>query len=168
MIMKEIILIRGPLGIGKSTVAKRLAKQFDAAYISIDQVLEELGLDKTEEGNGIPLKNFLVANDHVIPSIKQNLTDKKKVIIDGNFYHKEQIDHFVSHFGKQIIVITLHAPVEVCIERDRNRNKSYGEDATRAVHAMVSSFDAGTVIDTEGKSVDDVVNEILTDTISLA
>jgi dephospho-CoA kinase len=158
--MKEIILIRGPLGIGKSTVAKQLAQKLSTAYISIDQVLEELGLDKGD-GEGIPLCNFLAANEHVIPWIRENLAKETGTVIDGNFYHMEQVENFVLHFGDRVRIITLKAPVEVCIERDKGRSHSYGEDAARAVHSMVSRFDAGDVIQTENKIEDETISEIL-------
>jgi shikimate kinase len=34
--MEYFVIIRGPLGVGKTTIAKRLAKQLNAKYISID------------------------------------------------------------------------------------------------------------------------------------
>ena len=39
--MKQGILIRGPLGIGKTTIAKLLAKKLGAERFHIDKVLEE-------------------------------------------------------------------------------------------------------------------------------
>ncbi len=154
--MPNILLIRGPLGVGKSTVAKAVADKLDASYVSIDGVLEELGLDTADE-NGIPLENFLAANAHVIERLKSDVT----AVIDGNFYHKEQVDDFVARFGDAVRIVTLKAPVDVCIERDKARERSYGEDAARAVHSMVSSFDAGAVVDTDNKTEDEVVIEIL-------
>ncbi len=154
--MERIILIRGPLGVGKSTVAKAVAEKLGASYVSIDGVLEELKLDTADE-NGIPLENFLAANAHVIEKLKSETT----TVIDGNFYHKEQVDDFVAHFGDAVRIVTLKAPVEVCVERDSMRERSYGEDAARAVHAMVSSFDVGTVIETDGKNMEEVVKEVL-------
>ena len=37
--MKKLILVRGPLGVGKTTVARKLAASLNAHYISIDSVL---------------------------------------------------------------------------------------------------------------------------------
>ncbi len=153
--MPRIVLIRGPLGVGKSTVAKAVAEELGASYVSIDGVLEELKLDTADE-NGIPLVNFLAANAHVVEKMRSDIN----TVIDGNFYHKEQVDDFVTRFGDDVRIITLKAPVEVCIERDTQRSRSYGEDAARAVHAMVSAFDAGTVIDTSKKKTEEVVAEI--------
>ena len=46
--MSYFIIIRGPLGIGKSTIAKALAEILKAEYIAIDKVLEENGLDRKD------------------------------------------------------------------------------------------------------------------------
>ena len=118
--MSEIILIRGPLGVGKTTISKELAKQLNASYFSVDGILEELQLDKTD-GDGIPVKNFISAQEHILPLIKVAMDNGKGVIIDGNFYHKEQLDYFAKKFGEKLHVYTLHAPIEACIERDHNR-----------------------------------------------
>ena len=37
--MRKIILIRGPLAVGKSTVAKLVAKKINAEYLSLDKIL---------------------------------------------------------------------------------------------------------------------------------
>lgn len=153
--MSNVIVIRGPLGVGKSTVAQELAHQLNASYISIDRILEELDLDKVE-GECIPLKNFLAANDHILPAIENN----SNTIIDGNFYHKEQLDHLIENVPT-CSVFTLKAPLDVCLDRDSKRESPYGKDATEAVHNLVSRFDFGTIIQTEDKSAADVVQEIL-------
>ena len=158
--MQSVVLIRGPLGVGKTTVAKAVAKKLHAAYFSIDRILEELQLDKSD-GECIPAKNFIAAQEHVLPQIKDALRDGQAVVIDGNFYHKEQIEYFNQHVEGRVQIFTLHSSIEICIERDSKRKKPYGEDAARAVHSLVSRFDAGTVIDTTNKSALDSVQEIV-------
>lgn len=44
--MSYYIIIRGPLGCGKMTGAKALARRIKAVYISSDGLLAENGLDK--------------------------------------------------------------------------------------------------------------------------
>ena len=160
--MNYLIIIRGPLGVGKTAVSKALAKKLGALYVSIDEVLSENGLDREtdDDGGGIPVGNFIKGNELVLPEIKQALKRGRAVIIDGCFYHKEQIQHFLDHLEAEIHVFTLKAPVETCIRRDAGRKKPYGEDAARAVHMFVSEFDYGTVIDTEGRSLEDMVSEV--------
>jgi len=43
------VIIRGPLGVGKSTIAKRLSRKIKAEYVPFDFSLEKLGLDKADE-----------------------------------------------------------------------------------------------------------------------
>lgn len=69
--MVYFIIIRGPLGIGKSTIAQKLAKPLDAQYISVDKVLEEHNLDKVKDEKWIPAENFIKAQEIILPKVKK-------------------------------------------------------------------------------------------------
>ena len=58
-------------------------------------------------------------------------------------------------------VSTLKASVETCIARDAGREKVYGEDTARVIHLFVSRFDKGVVIDTDEKSLAEIVLKVL-------
>ena len=156
--MSKLIIIRGPLGIGKTTIAKKLAEELSAKYISIDKILEESGLDK--EDNNFTPDDFIKANKIVLPSIKENLQKGKIIILDGCFYFKEQIEHLEKNLPFKSYIFTLKAPIEVCIERDKKRKKVYGEKEAREVYKLVSKFDCGIIINTENMSVNQVIKEI--------
>ncbi|MDD5331432.1 MAG: AAA family ATPase [Candidatus Nanoarchaeia archaeon] len=158
--MSYFIIIRGPLGIGKSTIAKALAKKLSAEYISMDQILKENGLDVRGNEPCIPARNFIKANEIVLSKVKRDLKDKI-VIFDGCFYHKEQIKHLEVYLPFEHYEFNLKAPIEVCIARDSKRKQSYGEGAARAVYSLVTKFDHGINIDTENKTKNQVVKEIL-------
>ena len=159
--MAVFIIIRGPLGVGKTAIAERLAKLLGAEHVSMDSVLEKHGLDKVAEGAGcIPAGNFIKADDIIFPKVKERLGQGKTVIFDGCFYHKEQIAHITKSLAYPGIVFTLKAPLETCIKRDSKRGKPYGKDAAEVVYRLVSRFDSGTMIDTEGRSIGQVLEEI--------
>jgi len=157
--MNYFIIIRGPLGVGKSTIAKKLAKILDAEYISIDKLLEKYGLDKVE-GECIPLINFIKANEQILPLIKEKLAKGKVVIIDGNFYYQEQIKYFIKNLTTDYFVFTLKASLEVCLKRDSARKTTYGEESVKAVYYLVSIFDYGIIINTENRTIDEITQEI--------
>lgn len=160
--MSFYIIIRGPLGIGKSTVASKLADILDGEYISMDDVLAKQGLDKVDHyAECIPVENFIKAQESILPEIKEKLGKGKIVIFDACFYHKEQIEHLIQNLPESHYVFTLKAPLEVCIERDSKRKKTYGKEAATAVHKFVSKFDYGIVIETNGKIAEETVKEIL-------
>ncbi len=82
--MEYCIIIRGPAGVGKTTIAKELARDLNAHYISFDETMEINKLD-TIVGDGIPSKNFIKANEIILDLIK----NKKGVVLDGCFYRKK-------------------------------------------------------------------------------
>ncbi|MFH1631042.1 MAG: AAA family ATPase [Candidatus Aenigmatarchaeota archaeon] len=157
--MKYFIIIRGPLGIGKTTISKKLAKKLGAHYISIDRTLKKHKLDEITE-DCIPLKNFISATDKEIPKIKKMLT-RKPVVIEHNFYHRKQIIHIIKNLNAPHFIFTLKAHLKTCIKRDAEREKSYGKDATYQVYKLVTKFNYGKTINMENKTKDRIVKEII-------
>lgn len=137
-----------------------LAEKHQGKHISIDEVVDTVEIEPTEdESGGIPLAKFIKANEIILPQIRQNIEQNILTVIDGNFYHLEQLEN-LKRAIPEMVYVTLKASVEECINRDKNRPKSYGEDAARAVHSMVSRFDYGEIIEVEGKSALQVLEEI--------
>ncbi|MCX6750163.1 MAG: AAA family ATPase [Candidatus Pacearchaeota archaeon] len=154
------LIIRGPLGCGKSTISKELAKELNAEYIAVDRVLDEHNLTNDWEDGYISKKSFLKVNEIVSERAKKLLNHSKPVIFDGNFYWKSCIDDLISRLNYSHYVFTLKAPVETCIKRDEERGKTHGEDAARAVYEKSTSFGYGIPIETKGKSVEETLSMI--------
>ena len=159
--MSYYVIIRGAAGTGKSTIADRLAKRLKGYHISFDQVMRKNELDKAE-GPSIPEKNFVKANELVIPDATKKLDEGKIVIFDGNFYHMSQIEHLIKNLPYPHHEFTLKAPIEECISRDSGRKgfSKIGPESVRVVYTLVAKFDYGTVVDVSGKSVGEIVKEI--------
>jgi predicted kinase len=154
------VIIRGPLGCGKSTVAKEIAKKLKAVYINIDRVLDKHHLTEEWEEGYISQNSFLKANTIVALQAKKNLKNGVHVVFDGNFYWKSQIKDLIKKLDFPHYIFTLKAPLEVCIRRDSLRRKTHGEDATRAVYKKSTEFDYGIVIDVN-RPLDVCIKEIL-------
>ncbi|MBU3912790.1 MAG: GrpB family protein [Nanoarchaeota archaeon] len=160
--MSYYIIIRGPLGIGKSTISKELAEELNAKYVSMDKILEENNLEKVSKRQGcIPARNFIKADNIILPKLKKALSSGKIVILDGCFYHKEQIEHLNKSLKFMHYAFNLKAPLSVCIDRDRKRPVIYGKDAAKAVYSLVSKFEYGVNLNTENKSSKNCVKEII-------
>jgi len=158
--MSYYIIIRGPLGCGKSTLAERIAKTLNAEHIAIDKILDEYDLTNDKEAGYISQESFKKANEIIAPKAKKWLDKKIPVVFDGNFYWKSQVDDLIKRLDYPHYVFTLKAPLEVCIERDSKRKKTHGEDAARVVYAKTTEFDYGIVIDVT-RTLDEAVREIL-------
>jgi shikimate kinase len=157
--MSYYIIIRGPLGVGKSTIAKALAKKLNAAYISIDTVLEQHGLDRKDDAF-VP-EDFIKVNRIILPTIKKHLQKNKIVILDGCFYFKEPIAHLKKELAFKCLIFSIKASLKTCIERDNNRRRVYGENAAKAVYSMVAKLKCGIDIQTDEKTEQQVVDEII-------
>jgi len=154
--MESCIIIRGPAGVGKTTIAKRLSRDLNADYFSFDAIMEEKKLD-TIIGDGIPSENFVKANDIIIPMIMQ----KKRVVLDGCFYRKEQISHLLNKLKTKVDIFTLDASIGECLKRNQTRKKPMTEDSIKQVHNLVSKIKIGITINTSAKSIKQIVAEIL-------
>jgi len=158
--MTYYVIIRGPAGVGKTTVADQVAKAINGEHISVDKVLDENKLTEDKEEGYISQKSFLKANEIVLPKVLEVLKSKP-VVFDGNFYWKSQVEDLVAKLDYSGYVFTLKAHCDDCIVRDKSRSKAIGEDAIRAVYKAVARFDHGTNIDTANKTSETVVKEII-------
>lgn len=158
----RLIIVRGPLGIGKTTIATELAQRLRGTYVSIDEVLEKHDLDKniSPESEGIPVDRFLQVNALIKPIIDVTINKGQPIILDGCFYYREPVDELEKWYPGQVSTFTLTAPLETCILRDAGRKNTYGEDAARAVYELVSRIHLGTDIDAT-KNIEDIVNTII-------
>jgi predicted kinase len=158
--MGYYIIIRGPAGVGKTTIAKGLAEKLGAYYISVDQILKENGLDVIE-GKWIPERNFIRANEIALDDAVRVLEKGGMVVFDGNFYHRGQLEHLKVNLPYRHMVFTLEADPDECVRRDSQRAEGIGEKATRAVYGLVTGMQAGKRIETCGRTPEQTEDEIV-------
>lgn len=156
--MTFYLIVRGPLGVGKTTVSGNLALAMGAKHIEIDEALE-LFENEWEDGF-ISQASFIRANELVVPVAREQLEAGRRVIFDGNFYHLSQLEDLFHRLEFEHMVFTLTAPLGVCIQRDSSRELSYGAAAATDVYRKTTELDYGTSIDAT-KSLEEVVDEII-------
>lgn len=155
--IKKVIIIRGPLGVGKTTIARKTAEILGAKYYSLDTVLKQARADQSGD---IPLETFLKVNRKILPELKNNYQKNIVSIIDHNFYYPEHLEDLLQYFDDHLVV-TLKAKLATCIERDREREKAYGEQTTKALYKICTKFNVGLVVDTDKNDIDMTIAHIL-------
>ncbi|XOU93905.1 MAG: AAA family ATPase [Candidatus Kerfeldbacteria bacterium] len=148
--MSYYIVINGPLGSGKSTNAEKLSQVLNARLIIMDNILTKYNLDRDPDSASVPADRFIQALDIAMPIAKLALKKGQVVIFDGCFYHREAMDYLIRNMLHPGYIFTLRVPVDVCIRRDKERKKTLGEDATRAVYKLVVRNRFGIMIDAKG------------------
>ena len=154
--MKKLIIIRGPLGVGKTTVSKLLSQNLHLEYLSLDKIIDDNNL-VPPNSDGIPLKSYLRANEIILSLANKS---ESSLIIDGCFYYQEQIDDLIKKFDGNVEIFTLTSHVEKCIERDSKREKVYGENSARFMLMVTTKIQAGHEIDNTDLTLEETVKKI--------
>ena len=161
--MNYYVIIRGPLGCGKTTIAKALIKKIGATLFEVDDNFAKYpnSIKEPREKGYISQKTFLKINKIMIPEAQKTLDMGKIVVFDGNFYWKSSVEDLIKKLKYPHYVFTLAASLEKCVYRDANRKNKLGKDAVKAVYKKTNSFDYGIKINMENKTTGEIVNEIL-------
>ncbi len=161
---KNIFLI-GPMGSGKTTVGRALARVLGKAFFDSDQVIEERTgvrvcvIFEIEGEQGFRRREKRVIDD---------LTLKKDIVLatgGGSILDAENRGHLL----RRGFVVYLKAPVEKLLERstrDRYRPLLQTENPRETLEALVRKREpiyrdtADLIINTDERSVKQVVDEI--------
>ena len=123
--MSFYVIVRGPLGAGKTTVARALAHALRGEAVAIDPILERW------EWVGGSESLFLRANRVAVGRSLPILSRGVPMVLDGNFYWRSVIEDLQERLSFPHSVFTLKVPLTVCVARDKGRELSYGEESTR-------------------------------------
>ncbi len=159
--MQQLIILNGPAGVGKTTVGKLLAKEFENSVCISGDVLKEFIVNRTDKVKGrLGYENGA--------SLIHNFLDAgyEQIIFEYIFPSQEQIEYFIQELSNEedISVFTLWAQLETIEKRERERSERnpLGKQVSRCYNDMSVYLDEfENVIDTENLTAQDVVEKIL-------
>jgi len=147
------IIIKGPSGIGKSTISKELAKNLNAKLYHFDRIMTGLNFKFKKE---MPKESYIEAIDIMLPKFKIILK-KQPIIFDGTFYHKEAIEHLLNSIPNGQ-VFTLKASLKTCLERNKTKGIVLKEETIKEIYQK--NFDYGIIINAE-QELNIILKEIM-------
>lgn len=131
--MKKVILTKGLPASGKTTWAKQMLNENPGVYKRINKddlraMLDDSKWSKENEKHILNVRDLLI-----IEALKEG---KHVIIDDTNFSskHEDRIKQLVK--GKATVEIKdfTDVPLQVCIERDKNRQNSVGHDVILSMY----------------------------------
>lgn len=120
-----LILLIGPPGCGKSTYARQYVEEHsNTIHLSSDGIRKELWGDEATQGDNNEV--FYLMQSRAIDA----LNNGQNVIYDATNITRKDRSYIISACPK-FVKIEAHiiwAPIEVCIERDANRERTVGKE----------------------------------------
>ncbi|WP_439504134.1 AAA family ATPase [Methylophaga sp.] len=175
---KIIILLSGPVGVGKSSVALALENQFDFIRLKSSSFLMQkassLGLEQTRSnlqnlGDELDIATdyFWVVSEVVVPVIKS--TPQHKFWLFDSVRKERQVKHFKDEFGcKAVYHFHLTADESTLQSRFLSRDSSattadylatISHSNEKASRSLLSTADH--VLDIGNKTLDEIISEII-------
>ena len=152
--MVQAIILKGPSGIGKSTVASLIAKNNNYIHCDVDEIKWMFSHERSKERTEIGEYVGCVYT-------KELIKRKHNVIIEAlpDEYIKKLLPLLKKHNYK-IIQICLQAPLEQCIRNNATRKKKgYDPEVIREVYDELLSSN-GDIIDATDKYAQQIYNII--------
>ena len=185
--MRKFIAVEGPIGVGKTSLAKRLAASFGSELLleGPDQNPFLERFYKNPRQAALPTQLFfLFQRAHQLQELRQTdlfqpvrvadfLIDKDRLFAQVTLEHDEYrlyqqvYDHLTLEAPQPDLVIYLQAPVDVLVERirmrgnayERNIEVAYLEQVTQAYTQFFHFYDAAPLLIINTATIDLVNND---------
>lgn len=157
---RTLVVLCGVAGSGKSTFAKKFFKR--TQVVSSDHcraMISDNPANQAVSKHAFDLFYFI---------IEKRLLVGRLTVADATSLSKEtrsQLIEIARKYGFRVVIIIFDIPVEICIERDKNRPRKVGEQVIR--NQYVNFLEAKKSIPTEGFDEIFVLNEKTLDTVTV-
>jgi carbohydrate kinase (thermoresistant glucokinase family) len=168
---KQIVVLAGPCGSGKSTIAKELSAAFKVPFIEGDELHSSEAI--AQMAAGIPLKDSIRTpwlnrlKQRALSTVKELGHERVFVscsalkLVYRNYFRELETDNE----GVKVVFIDLHVEKEELMKRMRGRGSHYMKDnmveSQLAIKEQPSAWEIDLLPVDADKSVEEVVEEVI-------
>ena len=145
--MNKLIVLIGIAGSGKSTYAKQLVRESRGKIIRVNRddlrgMLFGLEDDHSSYYASPNIKN----NEKTVSNISNHIINYCRnfeipCVVDNTSLKISYINKFIELWGNNPIIIkVIDTPLEECIRRDKNRDRTVGEDVIRKQYKQLQNL----------------------------
>lgn len=160
--MNSVIILRGPSGVGKSTIAHLIQEKLGKNWtvIDVDKFKHYMPM---KEGQSNRAERSKIAHD-VSNFFAKQMYDKGYDVILEEMYKKTYNDvlvEFLETNHMQYLKVYLDAPIDLVVERAKVREKEVPDDEIRRHFSEIEPYSDDFVIDTTKYSSEEAANLII-------
>jgi predicted kinase len=148
--MKNAFVMVGAPGSGKSTAARKLAKEYNAVIVCGDEIRRELYGDAAHQGNWVEF------HDRIVEQLEENVG--KTVILDGTHFNSSfrvgALLTLKTYGWNDISAYVVNPPLEQCLIQNSLRSRQVPR------YVLISMYDK------LQKSLDELPHEGFTEIIT--
>ena len=157
-----VVILRGPSGVGKSTISRHIQEKLGANWtvIDVDKLKHYMPLKEGKTNRG---ERTEIAHD-VSRYFAKRMYEKGYDVILEEMYRQEHNDALVDFLktnSMRYLKVFLSAPIEDLIRRSREREKDVPEEETRRFYAETQPLQDDFVIDTSKYSSEQAADLII-------
>jgi adenylate kinase family enzyme len=114
-----VLVITGPCGVGKTTIAKMVAEHLDFIYVSGDDIKNLLFPD-IERITKFPDKLEIIKQE-MLKQTELHFRNGKSVVVDYVIVGEEHIQRYKKIFVDSLVIKVLYPKKEIIVQRDVSR-----------------------------------------------
>ena len=141
-----IVVIFGPAGAGKTSIARRLMESLDDAHLI--------------SSDGFKRRVY----DRMMREVEKRIGRQVYLVLDGTFYRREWRERLkeIASDWDRVVTVFVDCPLETCLKRNRMREQPIPEKAVSIIWKRFDRPDEPDVhINTENAGTEEAVKTIL-------
>jgi len=134
MMKNFVMVIAGPPGSGKTTLAKMASAFYKCAYISGDEISKKLFPDKYENIEESP-EELETVKTQLLKDVKEIFDRGESAVVDYVIFSEKYVNEYKKLFGEHLVFKVIFPSLESIIERDCKRECWIsGEDTVKRIY----------------------------------